>query len=74
MADDETVKDEPATEPVHEEPHHVAAEEVHHVSRSEFDSLRTSVDELTSQVQDLTQRGEQDTTPVRKPWTHRGSR
>lgn len=55
-------------EPVHTDPPTTAAHD------PRVDTLTTKVDELTTMVQDLLNKGEQDTTPVRRPWTHAGGK
>lgn len=75
MEDDDDKKvdpphaDPPADpEPVHTDPPTTAAHD------PRVDTLTTKVDELTTMVQDLLNKGEQDTSPVRRPWTHAGGK
>lgn len=74
MEDDDKPKTDPPADPPHvdppADPPHVDPPAVHD---PRVDSLATKVDELSTMVQDLLQKGEQDTTPVHRPWTHAGS-
>ena len=72
--EDNETKTETPPETHHEE----KPPEVHHDAHDELtnrvNGLSTKVDELTTLVSELTQQQHQDTTPVRRPWTHAGGR
>lgn len=68
----ETRTDPPEHETARETPPEADAGRAELSSR--VDTLSTQVGELTATVQGLLQKGEQDSTPVRRPWTHAGGR
>lgn len=45
-----------------------------HTVDAQIRELSTKVDELTALVQSVVDKGQPDSTPVRQPWTHWGSR
>lgn len=51
-----------------------STEPVHHVSRSEFDELKSVVDGLAIKVTEIVPPVQGDDAPGGKPWTHWGSR
>jgi hypothetical protein len=70
----ETVADkpEPETDPV---PASAAPEASHDNSLSErIDSLAETVASLAESVSNIVSKADPDTTPVRRPWTHWGSK
>lgn len=65
--------DHPPTDPPADPPTN-PPHEAHHELRTQVNELSEKVNELTGLVQLVLEKGEPDTTPVRRPWTHWGNK
>jgi hypothetical protein len=73
MAEEETHEENHETPPVphHEEPPaHVPP---HDDTHDRLNALTTTVNEMKEVLDSVVNKGEPDSTPVRRPWTHYGS-